>query len=55
MLSTKDEFRLMEEEVYPNKAKIRAEVNKILNEFEGDDKADLLMIIKEKIEKEFNK
>lgn len=54
MINTKDEFESMERALKPNKAKIRYNVNKILDEFEGDDHAQLLMIIKEMIEKEMN-
>ena len=41
MINTEDEFRGMEEELYPNKARIRAKVNKILGEV-----SDALKLIK---------
>ena len=49
MINTEDEFRGMEEELYPNKARIRAKVNKILNEYKGDDLSQLLNVIKEEV------
>ena len=55
MISTEDEFRGMEEAIYPDKARVRAKVNKILNEYDGKDHVQLLGIIKEMIDDEKKK